>query len=79
MDPVNNQIFEIEPLIQNYLAAWNAPDSTQRALLLDKVLAACIYADSHLPDLIETKELHGQSIDRFGSKFPRSSNKFACN
>lgn|GEM_PF-2219799 len=68
---MNNQTFEIEPLIQDYLTAWNAADSNQRLLLLDKVLAAdCIYADSHLPELIETKELHGQFIDRFRSKFP---------
>jgi len=67
---VNNPTFDVEPLIQDYLAAWNAPDSTKRDLLLDKVLAPdCIYADSHLPDLVKTKELHGQFIDRFRSKF----------
>ena len=67
---MNNQTFDVELLIKDYLAAWNAPDSDNRALLLDKVLASdCIYADSHLPDLVETKELHGQFIDKFRSKF----------
>ena len=68
---MNHQAPEIERLITEYLAAWNAPNSEARALLIDKVLAAnCIYADSHLPQLIETRELHSSFIDQFKSKFP---------
>ncbi|MEO1673002.1 MAG: transposase [Cyanobacteria bacterium J06631_2] len=65
----NNQT-KIEQLIQDYLAAWNAVDLTQRAALLEQVMTQdCIYADSHLPNLVETRELHGQFIDQFRSKF----------
>ena len=39
--------------------------------LIEKTLAPnCLYADSHLPDLIETRESHSQFIDQFKSKFP---------
>ena len=62
---------EIEQSIKEYLAAWNAVEPESRLALISKVLAPnCLYADSHLPDLIETRELHSQFIDRFKSKFP---------
>lgn len=62
---------EIEAVISDYLAAWNATDSETRLSLISKVLAPnCLYADSHLPDLIETRELHSSFIDKFKSKFP---------
>ena len=62
---------EIEQVITQYLAAWNAQEVEKRLSLIDKVLASnCIYADSHMPDLIETSELHSEFIDRFKSKFP---------
>ena len=62
---------EIEPAIREYLAAWNTSDSQTRLSLINKVLAPnCIYADSHLPDLIEARELHSEFIDKFKSKFP---------
>lgn len=62
---------EIERVITNYLAAWNETDSQVRRSLIDTVLAPdCIYADSHMPNLIETRELHSGFIDQFKSKFP---------
>ena len=62
---------EIQEVITEYLAAWNATDSELRLSLINKVLAPnCLYADSHLPDVIETRELHSQFIDQFKSKFP---------
>ena len=61
---------EIEAVINDYLAAWNATDSEARLSLINKILAPdCLYADSHLPDLIETRELHSSFIDKFKSKF----------
>ena len=68
---MNNQTSEVQQLIQDYLAAWNAPNSTARMLLLNQVMSSeCVYADSHLPDLVKTKELHSQFIDQFRRKFP---------
>ena len=62
---------DIEQIIKDYLLAWNASDSKQRADLITKVVARdCLYADSHLPAPIVTKELHYQFIDRFRQKFP---------
>lgn len=62
---------EIEQVITDYLSAWNAIDSQERLSLISKVLAPkCLYADSHLPNLIETRELHSGFIDQFKSKFP---------
>lgn len=62
---------EIKQVIQEYLAAWNATDSEQRLELINNVLASdCIYADSHMPNLIETSGLHSGFIDQFKSKFP---------
>ncbi|MEL6502714.1 MAG: transposase [Cyanobacteria bacterium J06623_1] len=67
----SDQTVQVEQLIQDYLAAWNASDSDKRAMLLDQVMTSdCIYADSHLPNLVETQELHGQFIEQFRSKFP---------
>lgn len=61
----------IEPIIKDYLLAWNASDSEQRADLMTKLVAEdCLYADSHLPEPIITRELHYQFIDRFRQKFP---------
>ena len=60
-----------EQVITEYLAAWNVSDTKERLTLITQVLAPnCIYADSHLPDLIETSELHSSFIDQFKSKFP---------
>ncbi len=68
---MSNQTSEIEQVISQYLAAWNAPNAEQRGSLIEKVLAPnCVYADSHLPDLVETRELHSGFIDQFKSKFP---------
>ena len=68
---MNDPARSVEQLIHDYLAAWNASDSNQRSLRLDRVLAAdCIYADSHLPKLVKSKEQHGQFIEQFKSKFP---------
>ncbi|WP_019506204.1 hypothetical protein [Pleurocapsa sp. PCC 7319] len=68
---MNNQIPEIEQVIRDYLSAWNTSDQEQRSSIMSKVLASnCLYADSHLPDLIETPELHSQFIAQFRSKFP---------
>ena len=62
---------DIEQTIQDYLLAWNASDSEQRASLITQVVAEdCLYADSHLPETIATRELHYQFIDRFRQKFP---------
>jgi len=62
---------EIKQVITDYLAAWNATDSESRLALINQVLSSnCIYADSHLPNLIETRELHSHFIDQFKSKFP---------
>ena len=62
---------EIKQVITEYLAAWNASDPEARLSLIEKVLSPnCLYADSHLPDLIKTRELHSQFIDKFKSKFP---------
>ena len=62
---------EIKQVITDYLAAWNATDSDSRLSLISQVLAPnCIYADSHLPDLIATRELHSHFIDQFKRKFP---------
>ena len=62
---------EKEQVITDYLAAWNVSDATERLTLIAQVLAPdCIYADSHLPDLIETREQHSSFIDQFKSKFP---------
>jgi len=62
---------EIRQVITDYLAAWNATDAEARLSLISKVLSSnCIYADSHLPNLIETRELHSRFIDQFKSKFP---------
>jgi len=62
---------EIQQVITEYLAAWNAKDPETRLSMISKVLAPnCLYADSHLPNLIETRELHSQFIDQFKSKFP---------
>ena len=62
---------EIERAITEYLAAWNTDDSQARLSSIKEVLTPdCIYADSHLPDLIETSEQHSGFIERFKSKFP---------
>lgn len=62
---------EIEPVIQDYLSAWNSSDREKRVALMTKVLAEnCLYVDSHLPEPIVTRELHCQFIDRFQDKFP---------
>ena len=62
---------DIEPIIKDYLLAWNASDSKKRADLMAKVVAEdCLYADSHLLEPIVTRELHYQFIDRFRQKFP---------
>ena len=63
---------KIEQTITQYLAAWNSSDSKARLSLIEEVLAPdCIYADSHMPNLIETRELHSGFIDQFKSKFPK--------
>jgi len=63
---------EIAQVISEYLAAWNADNAESRLSLINKVLAPnCIYADSHMPNLIETRELHSGFIDQFKSKFPK--------
>lgn len=68
---MNNQIPEIEQVIRNYLSAWNTSDQEERSSIMSKVLAPnCLYADSHLPDLIKTPELHSQFISQFRRKFP---------
>ena len=58
-------------VIIKYLAAWNAKNAEERLPLIEKTLASnCLYADSHLPNLIEDRESHSQFIDQFKSKFP---------
>lgn len=68
---MNDRVSEIKQVITEYLAAWNAVNSKARRSSIDNILASdCIYADSHLPELIETRDLHSEFIDRFKSKFP---------
>ncbi len=65
---------EITQVIQDYVSAWNIPDSEERVILMTKVLAEnCLYVDSHLPEPIVNRELHCQFIDRFRDKFPELS------
>ncbi|MEN9871586.1 MAG: hypothetical protein RLZZ171_2578 [Cyanobacteriota bacterium] len=65
---------EITQVIQDYVSAWNIPDSEERVILMTKVLAEnCLYIDSHLPEPITSRELHCQFIDRFRDKFPELS------
>ena len=62
---------EAERVINRYLAAWNTQEAKERLSLIDRVLdPKCIYADSHLPNLIKTSKLHSEFIDRFKQKFP---------
>jgi hypothetical protein len=62
---------EIQPVIQNYVSAWNSSSSEERMALMTKVLAPnCLYLDSHLPETITNRETHCQFIDRFRDKFP---------
>ena len=62
----------IEQAITDYLVAWNATDLAQRHSILERVLADnCIYADSHLPDTVNTREQHSEFISRFKDKFPQ--------
>ena len=70
---------EIQPVIQDYVSAWNSSNSEERIALMDKVLADnCLYADSHLPDPITGKESHCLFIDRFRDKFPDLSLKLVA-
>ena len=68
---MSKQVPEIEQVLTNYLAAWNASEPEERLSLLSQILTPnCLYADSHLPSLIETREQHSHFIDQFRSKFP---------